>query len=100
VEGDPAVKIEIIGIGCSRCQETERRIRRVLAEETREAEVVHHTDPREMARRGLMLSPAVVIDGVLVLAGRIPALEEIRTRIRAAPQAPGSRGGETQTGGA
>ena len=72
------MKIEIIGSGCPRCFETERRVKNALAETGAEVELVHLTDPREVARRGLILTPAVIVDGVIRLAGRVPSLEEVR----------------------
>jgi small redox-active disulfide protein 2 len=73
------MKIEIIGSGCPRCFETERRVKNALAETGAEVELVHLTDPREVARRGLILTPAVIVDGVIRLAGRVPSLEEVKT---------------------
>ena len=73
------MKIEIIGSGCPRCYETERRVKNALAEAGAEVELVHLTDPREVARRGLILTPAVIVDGVIRLAGRVPSLEEVKT---------------------
>ena len=73
------MKIEIIGSGCPRCYETERRVKNALAETGAEVELVHLTDPREVARRGLILTPAVIVDGVIRLAGRVPSLEEVKT---------------------
>jgi small redox-active disulfide protein 2 len=72
------MKIEIIGNGCPKCYETERRIHRALAESRQNAEVVHFTDPREVARRGFIVTPAVLVDGVMRLAGRVPGVEEVK----------------------
>jgi small redox-active disulfide protein 2 len=72
------MKIEIIGSGCPRCYETERRVKNALAESGAEVELVHLTDPREIARRGLILTPAVIVDGVIRLVGRVPSLEEVK----------------------
>ncbi len=76
---EQGVKIEIIGSGCPRCYETERRVKTVLAETGAQAELVHITDPREIARRGLILTPAVIVDGVIRLAGRVPSNDEVKT---------------------
>jgi small redox-active disulfide protein 2 len=72
------MKIEIVGSGCPRSYETERRVKSALAETGAEVELVHLTDPREVARRGLILTPAVLVDGVIRLAGRVPSLDEIK----------------------
>ena len=72
------MKIEIIGSGCPRCYETEKRVKSALAETGVDAELVHLTDPREIARRGLILTPAVLVDGVIRLAGRVPSTAEVK----------------------
>jgi len=76
------MKIEIIGGGCPRCCETERRVRSAMAETGAQADLVHLTDPGEIARRGLILTPVVVVDGVIRLAGRIPSMDEVRLWLR------------------
>jgi small redox-active disulfide protein 2 len=72
------MKIEIIGSGCPRCYETEKRVKSVLAETGAQAELIHLTDPKEIARRGLILTPAVLVDGVIRLAGRVPSTDEVK----------------------
>jgi small redox-active disulfide protein 2 len=72
------MRIEIIGTGCPRSYETEKRVKSALAEAGMEVELVHLTDPREIARRGLILTPAVIVDGVIRLAGRVPSPDEIK----------------------
>jgi small redox-active disulfide protein 2 len=72
------MKIEIIGSGCPRCYETERRVKNALAETGAQVELVHLTDPGEIARRGLILTPAVMVDGVIRLAGRVPCVDEVK----------------------
>ena len=72
------MQIEIIGSGCPRCYETEKRVKSVLAETGVEAELIHLTDPKEIARRGLILTPAVLVDGVIRLAGRVPSTDEVK----------------------
>ena len=76
------MKIEIIGSGCPRCYETERRVKGALAETAAHVELIHLTDPAEVARRGLILTPAVMVDGVIRLAGRVPSVDEIKLWLR------------------
>jgi small redox-active disulfide protein 2 len=72
------MKIEIFGPGCPKCKETERRVREVLKELNIEAEVVHVSDINEMTKRGIFLTPAVLIDGEVKISGKVPSLEELR----------------------
>ena len=72
------MKIVVYGPGCARCHETERVVRHVVDELGVGAEVQKVTDFRAMAEAGVVATPAVSIDGVLRVAGRIPKSEEVR----------------------
>jgi small redox-active disulfide protein 2 len=72
------MKIVVYGPGCARCHETERVVRHVVDELGVGAEVQKVTDFRAMAEAGVVATPAVSIDGVLKIAGRIPKSDEVR----------------------
>ena len=69
--------IEVLGPGCQKCQCTEKVVREVVASTGIEAEVRHVTDYTEIASRGVLATPGLVIDGVVVLAGRVPPREQV-----------------------
>lgn len=69
--------IEVLGPGCQKCQYTERVVREVVAAAGMTAEVRHVTDYAEIASRGVMSTPGLVIDGVVVLAGRVPTRDQV-----------------------
>lgn len=71
--------IEILGPGCANCQRVEANARQAVVMAGVEAEVRHITDYREIAARGVMRTPGLVIDGKLVSAGRIPSPGDIAT---------------------
>lgn len=71
------MKIEVLGSGCAKCTETERRVRQALARTGKTAEVVHQYDLREIAKRGIMFTPAVVIDGHVRISGKVPSVDEV-----------------------
>jgi small redox-active disulfide protein 2 len=71
--------IEVLGPGCAKCQYTERVVREVVAASGVEAEIRHVTDYAQIAARGVMSTPAITVDGKLVLAGRVPTREQLRT---------------------
>jgi small redox-active disulfide protein 2 len=71
------MKIEILGPGCPRCQETERRVINALAKSGKDAEVVHVRDLKEIARRKVMFTPALAIDGDVKISGGIPTEDEL-----------------------
>ena len=71
--------IEILGSGCPKCFETERRARDAVKLAGLDAQVTHVRDARTMAERGVMLTPAVAVDGAVKLSGRVPSVPELVT---------------------
>ena len=71
--------IEILGSGCPRCFETERRARQAVRQAGIEAEVVKVTDVRALAARGVLATPAVALDGAVKLSGTLPTVQELVT---------------------
>ncbi len=71
-------KIEVLGPGCARCQETYRIVRHVAEGAGLACEVVKVESLQRMAELGVIATPALAVDGAVVLAGRIPKAEEVR----------------------
>ena len=71
-------KIVVYGPGCPRCQSTETNVRRVVKDLNIEAEIEHVYDPNEFAKNGVIITPAVTIDGQMKFHGKIPTLEELK----------------------
>ena len=71
--------IEVLGPGCQKCQYAERVVREVVDAAGIDAEVRHITDYGEIASRGVLSTPGLVIDGVGVLSGRVPTREQVAT---------------------
>lgn len=72
------VKIEVFGVGCPKCKITEENCRKAVKELGIKAEVTHVYDPAEMLKRGITSSPAVLVDGKLMVSGRVPEVQEIK----------------------
>ncbi len=73
--------IEILGSGCPKCFELERRARQAVRQAGVEAEVAHVTDARAIAERGVLRTPALAIDGAVAIAGSVPPVPELVTLI-------------------
>jgi small redox-active disulfide protein 2 len=69
--------IEVLGAGCANCQKLEANAREAVAQLGIEAEIRHVTDYAEIATRGVMSTPGLVIDGRVVSAGKIPTTPTI-----------------------
>jgi len=74
--------ITVYGPGCARCAETERVVRHVLAELQHDADLHKVSDYPSMAAAGVMATPAVSIDGVIKVSGRIPKADEVKAWLR------------------
>ena len=70
-------KIEVLGPGCDNCKRLEKNVREAVAMAGIEAEVAKVTDYGEIARRGILSTPGLVIDGKVVSSGRIPSAGDI-----------------------
>ncbi len=77
------MKIQIAGPGCVNCRTTEQRVINACAELDLPADVSHVTDWNEMAKLGVLHTPAVVIDGEIVTMGRVPSVAELKNLIGA-----------------
>ena len=65
-------KIEVLGTGCKKCTITEEMIASKAKELNTEVDIQHITDAVEIATRGIMSTPAVMVDGKLVHKGGVP----------------------------
>ena len=75
---DTVRKIEILGPGCSRCKETYRVVQQVVAEAGAAFEVTKDGSIQRMLELGLLATPGVVVDGTVLLSGRVPKVQEVR----------------------
>jgi len=71
-------KIQILGTGCPKC----RKLTEVAETAAKELGLVYElekvTEIKRFADFGVMHTPALVVDGVLKVAGRVPTIEEIK----------------------
>lgn len=75
------VKIEILGTGCKKCQQLEANAREAVAACNLTAEVVHITDMMQIIERGVMATPALVVNDEVVCQGKILTPDEIATHL-------------------
>ena len=76
------MEIRILGPGCPRCHEVEKRTINALAELNIGADVQKVTDIKKIAEYKIWATPALVINGKVKCSGRIPSLEEIRNWVK------------------
>lgn len=76
------MKIEIFGSGCPRCKQTEKIMKKAVEELGSDAEVDKVTDMMAIMEKGIVSTPAVAIDGKVVLSGKIPSIDEAKRLIK------------------
>ncbi len=76
------MKIEIFGTGCAKCQKLEKNARKAVDELGIEAEIDKVEDLSEISARGVMMTPALVIDGEIKVKGEILDTEKIKELLK------------------
>jgi small redox-active disulfide protein 2 len=72
------MKIQIAGPGCPRCEVTERNVFNACAELNLAAHISHVRDVKQFAALGVVLTPAVLVDGKVVVSGKVPTVAELK----------------------
>ncbi len=75
------MEIKVLGPGCPKCKQTEKIVRQAVAEAGVDAQVEKVTDVIEIAKAGVFMTPAVIVDGEVKSVGKIPVKEDIRAWI-------------------
>ena len=71
------MKIEILGTGCTKCKKLHELTEEIISELGVSAEIIKVTNINKIIDYGVMVTPALVIDGGVIAAGKIPSKEEI-----------------------
>jgi len=72
------MEIRILGPGCPRCQEVEKRTIDVLAELNIAADVQKVTDLMKIAEYKVLATPGLVINEKVKCSGKIPSKDDIK----------------------
>ena len=72
------MKIEVLGMGCSKCKMLYENTKKAVQEKGVEAEVVKVEDMDKITDYGVMMTPALIIDGEVRSSGKVPTAEEIK----------------------
>lgn len=74
-------KIEILGIGCPKCKKLTELTMEAAAQLNMECNIVKVEDIQQIMAYGVMMTPALVVDGIVKAAGKIPSVEELKKLI-------------------
>ncbi len=72
-------KIQILGTGCPKCQQLTESAENAAKELGIAYELEKVKDIRQIMSFGVMATPALVVDGVVKVAGRVPSMDETKS---------------------
>ena len=72
------MKIEVLGTGCAKCKRLFANVQEAVKDLKITAEVVKVEELDKIVNRGVMLTPALFINGELRAEGRVPCMDEIK----------------------
>jgi small redox-active disulfide protein 2 len=76
------MKIEVLGMGCANCNKLYRNAVEAVKLSGKEVEVAKVEDIKKIMGYGVLSTPALVIDGMVKVAGKVPKVEEIKDWIK------------------
>ena len=74
-------KLQILGTGCPKCKKLAEVTEQAAKELGIEYELVKVTEINEIMKFNIMMTPALAVDGVVKLIGRVPNVEEVKKLI-------------------
>lgn len=76
------MKIEILGTGCPKCKQLYENAQNAVKEENIESEIIKVEKINNIMTYGIMITPAIVINGKVKAAGKVSSVEEIKNWIK------------------
>jgi len=71
-------KIRILGTGCPRCKKLTENAEAAAKELGIEYEIEKVTDINEIIKSGVVVTPALKVDGEVKVVGKVPSTDEIK----------------------
>lgn len=78
------MKIEVLGTGCPKCNALEAATKAAADRLGVSYDLMHVTDITEFMKRGVMMTPALVVDGEVKVSGKVPSEAELTTMLTSA----------------
>jgi small redox-active disulfide protein 2 len=72
------LRIQVLGTGCPKCKKLAENAAAAVQGSGIECEIVKVTDINEIMKFGVMMTPALAIDGKVKVVGKVPSPDEIR----------------------
>ena len=76
------MKIEVLGTGCTMCNTAEAVVKNAVARSGVDIQVIKVSDRMEIAKAGVLMTPAVIVDGHVKIVGKVPEVDDVLNWIR------------------
>ena len=76
------MKIEVLGVGCANCEKLYQHALEAVKLSGKKIEVIKVEDIQKIMAYGVLSAPALVIDGKVKAAGKVPKVKEIEEWIK------------------
>lgn len=76
------MKIEILGVGCKKCDKAKKVVEEALLRQGVSGEVVKVSQLSKIMEYGVISTPAIVVNGIVKVSGKVPGVEDVIAWIR------------------
>ena len=70
-------KIQVLGTGCQKCDQLEKNAREAVERSGADCEVEKISDLQEIVKFGVMITPALAVDGQVKATGKVLSVDDI-----------------------
>ena len=81
--------IKVLGPGCAKCHSLEKTVREAVADLKLDIKVEEVKDMKEIMQYSILMTPGLVINGKVVMSGKVPSKAEVERYIKDALEAEG-----------
>jgi small redox-active disulfide protein 2 len=71
-------QVKVLGPGCAKCEELLKQTRAAVDEMGLDCDIEKVTDIMAITSYGVMMTPAIVVDGEVKASGRVPSMDELK----------------------
>jgi len=83
------MEIKVLGPGCARCQSLEKTVKEVVSALKLDIKVEEIKDMKQIMQYSILMTPGLVINGKVVMSGKVPSRAEVERHIMNALDAEG-----------
>ena len=76
------MKIHVLGPGCAKCSQLAETVTAAAKELGIDYEIEKVSDFNQIMSFGVMMTPGLVVDGVVKAVGRVPSLDEVKGMLK------------------